>query len=185
MLLTIIVLTIKNTYFQIFKWGGVQFKPIPPKIQTLQAKSLDTINATTSQQGGSGGGERVFFVVGNYFSEIRNTHRTRSDVYKYSRVDNDFKLYGEIESHGVTQIRFFQSSFLSNLFVSVANEKGNCSVFELDEKSVGRFRKYHEFESSCTSMEMFEQSQQGTGFICRSILTASSLILYNGVLYRY
>lgn len=99
--------------------------------------------------------------MGNYFSEIRNTYQPESTIYKYSTTDKDFKLYGEITGNGVTQIRFFQASFIDDIFVSVTNEKGNCIVYELNENAVGRFQKFHEFDVSCTAMEMFEQKDKG------------------------
>ena len=53
---------------------------------------------------------------------------------------------------------------MDDIFVSVTNEKGNCSVYEMDENSIGRFQKFHEFDNSCTAMEMFEQKDKGEYF---------------------
>lgn len=103
--------------------------------------------------------------VGNHYSVIRGTYRTLSDVYKYSEQAQDFKLYGQVDSNGVTQIRFFQPSYVDNILVSVTNQRGRCNVFEMDdEQAVGNFQKYQNFEALCAAMELFEHEQKGDSF---------------------
>jgi len=115
--------------------------------------SVDTISCHSNAD--------TFLAVGNYYSHIHNTHTTQSKIYKWFNATKEFKLYGEIETRGVTQIQFFEDSQTKQIFVSVANERGACAIYVLDVNVAGRFREYHVFGGPCTMMNMFEQNATG------------------------
>ncbi|XP_066912895.1 adhesion G-protein coupled receptor V1-like isoform X2 [Clytia hemisphaerica] len=135
---------------KLFEFKDMMFTKLPSKMQTHHAKTVASITARNTGH--------LYFAVGNYYNEIRNTHKTLSDIYRWSGTAQDLKLYGEIETNGVTHLEFFQPTLNDFLYVSVANEKGDCAVFLLDENFPGRFREFQTFAGSCAKMIMFEQN---------------------------